>query len=100
MSRIGKYVQAEAERKRYQIDYTNWLDTGEAVQGVVFTVMGTPTVPPLVVDGIMVLPTSLGVQYYISGGLDGVTYEVEATLTTTTGPQMRVDAITVVIREP
>ena len=28
---IAKYVKAASDRKRYQIDYTDWLDTGEQV---------------------------------------------------------------------
>ena len=100
MSRIGKYVKAQADRKRYQIDYTSWLDTGEQVTSVVFTIPTNTGTLPLVVDGVQVLPTGLGVQYYVSGGLDGTTYEIIATLTTTTGPQIRVDGIIFTIREP
>lgn len=99
MSRIGKAVQAQNERKRYQIDYTDWLDVGESVQGVVFTIPVNTASRPLVVDGVAVLPTTLGVQFYISGGLDNSTYEIIATLTTTQ-TQVRVDGIIVSIREP
>jgi hypothetical protein len=98
MSRIGKYVQAEGERKRYQIDYSDWLDDGEGVQVVTFTI-SSATTPPLVIDGVQVLPTALGVQYYISGGLDGTTYEAIATMTTTQ-TQIREDGVIVAIREP
>lgn len=100
MARIGKYIKSQTERKRYQIDYSNWLDTGEAVLSVAFNIALNTGSNPLVVDGIQVLPTALGVQYYISGGLDGTTYEIDATLTTTTGPQIREDAIIVTIKEP
>lgn len=97
---LKKYVKAATDRKRYQIDYTDWLDTGESVLSVDFTVDGTATIPPLVVDDIEVLPSGLGVQYYVSGGVDGVTYRVLANLTTTTGPQIRLDEILITIREP
>jgi hypothetical protein len=100
MSRLGKYLKTPSEHKRYQIDYTDWLDTGEAVQGVVFAITNNTTGNPLVIDGIQVLPSQLGVQYYIGGGDDGATYEITATLTTTTGPQVREDAIIVSVREP
>ena len=98
MSRIGKYVKAEGERKRYQIDYTDWLDTGEAVLSAVFTVINQSLTKPLVVDGIQVLPTALGIQYYISGGLDTTTYDVNVKITTTIGPQYREDDILVTVR--
>jgi hypothetical protein len=95
-----RYVKAEGERKRYQLDYTDWLDTGEAVTGVLFTVQNNTTIKPLVIDGIAVLPTALGAQYYISGGADGTTYNVLVALTTTIGPQIREDEVVVSIREP
>ncbi len=100
MARIGKYVKAQADVKRYQIDYTDWLDTGETVSSVTFNIVSNTLTLPLVVNNIQVLPTGLGVQYYISGGLDGTTYEIDATLTTNTGPQVRVDAVIITIKEP
>jgi len=97
---IAKYVKATGDRKRYQIDYTDWLDTGEQVSAVVFTIEDNAALPVLVIDGIQVLPTGLGVQYYISGGVTGVTYRVLADLSTTIGPQQKRDEIFVTIREP
>jgi len=96
---LARYVKAPAERKRYQIRYDNWLDTGEGVVSVVFSV-DRVTTPPLVVDGVQVTGDALGAQYYVSGGVDGTDYEVTATLTTTLGPQIKTDAIFFSIREP
>lgn len=98
MTVLAKYVKQPGERKRYQINYVNWLDTGEAVQGVVFSV-DKATVPPLVVDYVMVTPDGLGVQYYVSGGLNGTQYVVTAILSTNTGPQVKKDEIYFSIRE-
>ncbi len=98
MSRIGKYVKAEGERKRYQIDYSNWLDSGETVVSVVFVINNQTATKLLVFNDVQVLPSALAVQYYISGGLDGTTYDVTATLTTNIGPQIREDEIFVVVK--
>ena len=100
MSTLVKYVQAASEKKRYQINYVNWLDTGEFVVGVAFTVSPVDPVNPVVVDGIQVLPTGLGVQYYLSGGNDGKSYDINALLTTSIGPQKRLDEIVLAVREP
>ena len=98
---IAKYIKAAGDRKRYQIDYTDWLDTGELVSNVVFTIDDNLVAPALVVDNVAVLPTGLGVQYYVSGGIDGVTYRIVAALTTNTSPsQIKTDEILVTIREP
>lgn len=97
---IAKYVKAATDRFRYQLDYTDWLDTGELVSNVVFHV-DEVTIPPLVIDNIQVLPTGQGVQYYISGGVDGLTYRVTATLATNSSPsQSKLDEILVTVREP
>ena len=97
---LAKYVKASSDRKRYQIDYTDWLDVGESVSTVTFSIPTNTVTPVLVVDGIQVLPTGLGVQYYVSGGVSGVTYAILATLTTSTGPQNKLDEILMTIREP
>lgn len=99
MGVIAKYVKAATERKRYQIKYDQWLDTGERVFGVVFAI-DKATTPPLVIDGIQNTPDGVGVQYYCSGGVDGVDYIVTATMTTDTGPQIKLDDVFYSIREP
>lgn len=95
---IAKYAKGPTDRKRYQIDYSDWLDTGEVVINVIFSI-DEVTSPALVIDDVMVLPTGLGVQYYCSGGVVG-TYRVLATLTTSVGPQVRQDEIFFTVREP
>lgn len=98
MGVLAKYVKQPSERKRYQINYTNWLDTGEAVTDVVFSV-DKATTPPLVVDDVMVTPDAKGVQYYVSGGITNTQYVITATLTTNNGPQVKEDEIYFSVRE-
>lgn len=98
MGVLAKYVKQPNERKRYQINYVNWLDTGEAVSNVVFSV-DKVTTPPLVVDGVMNTPDGMGVQYYVSGGVNTVQYVVTATLSTNQGPQVKEDEIYFSVRE-
>lgn len=98
MGVIAKYVKSILERKRYWINYSNWLDTGETVSTVVFSV-DKPTTPPLVVDGVQNTADGLSVQYYVSGGVDGVDYVVSALLTTSQG-QVKLDEVFVSVREP
>lgn len=99
MGVVAKYVKAVSERKRYQLDYSNWLDTGESVISVTF-VPSPVTTPPLVIDGVQNTANGTGVQYYVSGGLDGTDYIVQATLTTSIGPQTKLDDIFFSVREP
>jgi len=97
---LQKYTKASTDRKRYQINYDDWLDTGEGLLAVVFTVESNLAAPLLVVDGVQILPDSRSVQYYVAGGVDGVTYRILADATTTTGPQQKLDEILMTIREP
>lgn len=96
---LAKYVKAEGERKRYTVEYADWLDTGETVDNAVFTVVDNSLTIPLVVDDIGVSPDAVSVQYYVSGGEDGVTYEVIVTATTS-GAQIKEDSLLFTIREP
>jgi hypothetical protein len=95
---LDKYNKSPVERKRYSISYSEWLDTGEAVQSVAFTVRSNSVISPLVIDGIMVQPDAIGVQYYVSGGLDQTLYEVLAQMTTV-GGQIKEDEILFAVRE-
>lgn len=98
---LKKYTKASGERKRYQIDYTNWLDIGELAVSVVPSVLNNTVATPLVVDGVQVLPTGLGVQYYVSGGANGVAYEVLFTMTSDSSEsQIKQDVNYFTIREP
>lgn len=96
---LKKYVKAASERKRYSINYSDWLDIGELLTGVTFTIPANNATTPLVVDDVAVTPDGLGVQYYVSGGADGEQYEVVATATTS-GAQIKVDDLLFSVREP
>ena len=91
--------KSSGERKRYAIDWSDWLDVGEGVSSVTFTVSNNTADSPLVIDDVAVLPTALGVQYYVSGGVNGEQYEVVVTMTTNQG-QIWQGALFFAIREP
>lgn len=106
--KIGKYVKAPAERHRYILDYSEWLDTGEKVAGTTFTLTNDrdpdlgPPVPPdsdIFIDGTLVAADGLSTMFFVNTGVAGVTYTVSA-LTTTTGSQIKEDQIVFVVKEP
>jgi hypothetical protein len=89
--RLAKFAKLPAERKRYVIDYSEWLDQGETLDAVTFTV--TPaTASPLEVDASSLGVPPLTVIYFVSGGLAGSTYEVTARAVTS-GGQIKTDTI-------
>lgn len=96
---LARYVKAAGETKRYSIDYADWLDTGEVLTNVAFSVLNNTVVTPLVVGSLAFEPGNLAIQFLVSGGVDGIAYEVIATATTT-GAQIKKDALVYTVREP
>ncbi|WP_454627788.1 phage fiber-tail adaptor protein [Bradyrhizobium cenepequi] len=95
---LGKFFKAPDDRKRYSIDYSDWLDAGELVSAVTFEV--TPAeADMLVIDGFAINTDSKSVVFYASEGADGSTYKVLAEMTTTNG-QVREDSIQFTARAP
>lgn len=95
---LGKYFKLPADRKRYTIDYSDWLDAGEFVSTVTFQVIPLDS-GPLVIDGIAVNPSPTGVAFFASAGLAGKTYKAIATMTTSAG-QIREDVIQYTVKAP
>jgi hypothetical protein len=85
----ARFTQGQKESKRYLLDYTLFLVTGESVVSVAPTItnMGTPPVgsPPLVVSTIVVGPGGLQALYFVSGGVAGQSYEISFLATTSVG---------------
>lgn len=96
MAILGKYFQDPDERKRYEIDYEDWLDTGELVSSVTFEV--TPsTGTPVVIDGTAIDPDSKGIVFHASEGSAGTTYKVYVTMTSSNG-QIKQDTVQFTIK--
>lgn len=94
--RLGKFTKTPAERKRYQADYTNWLDTGETLSTVTYVVSPTTT-SPLVVDASAIAGDGLSVAFFVNAGLDETDYTVTLTATTS-GGQIKQDTLLFVVR--
>lgn len=95
--KLAKYVKQSTERKRYVVDYTDWLDTGETLT-LASLAVSPATTPPLVVDASAIGTDNKTVVYFVNGGLDGRTYTITLTATTSVG-QVKEDEITFSIRD-
>lgn len=94
--KLGNFHKTPAERKRYGIDYSDWLDTGEGVATWQFDVSpATPT--PLVIDGVTLDSVSSTLTFYASGGMHGKVYTVTVT-TTTSQSQIKEDDVLFSVR--
>jgi hypothetical protein len=83
----ANFTQSPEEVRRYLLDYTLFLSTGESVVSITFTItLLTPlSTPSLVVNNIVVGPGGLQALYFVSGGANGDTYEVTFLATTSIG---------------
>lgn len=89
--KLAKFVKSPAERKRYTIDYSEWLDTGETISSVVFAV--TPTdASTLTVDSYQIATPATSLAFYVGLGLDGGAYTVNVKITSS-GGQVKEDQI-------
>lgn len=81
MTLLDRFIKQPAEIKKYQIDYSEWLPTGETVTSVVTAVeilnpaaddVGEPTMT----IGTTQIITGTVFEYYVSAGTDGKRYKV------------------------
>lgn len=95
--RLGKFVKTPSEVKRYSVEYSDWLDTGEFLQSATLNASVVPGAPLIVVKNAIGASTTK-LTFLVSGGVDGATYTVEI-LATTTGGQVKEDTILFVVRD-
>lgn len=87
----ARFKQAPLERKRYVLDYSLQLGTGEAIVGLTsqVTQISGAASPAFVIDGTGLLPPVNGVitgcAYFASLGVNAGQYEVRFLATTNIG---------------
>lgn len=91
--RIGKFRQVPQDRKRYVVNYADWLNDTEIVTSV--TMKGNVPDDTFYVDGFVVNDDK-EVIFYVSGGVAGTTYEVSIQIGTSMD-QIKADTITFAI---
>lgn len=94
MSRVGKFRKVPADRKRYIIDYVDWLNEDELVTSVIMS--GSVPTDNFYVDGFLVDVDGKQVIFYVSGGITGSSYDVTSTINTSL-QQVKQDFVTFVV---
>lgn len=92
---LGKFIKSPDEVKRYSIDYSNWLDTGEYLSAV--TVTRTPSTGVMTINPDAIGANDTDVSFFVSGGDAGVAYKILVHATTTNG-QVKEDIVTIDVR--
>lgn len=96
--KLARFTKAPGERKRYTIDYSDWLDTSETISTVTFLPSPIQT-GGLEVDAYTIATPATSVVFFANLGIDGTTYTLNVTITTS-GGQTKEDQILFSVREP
>lgn len=92
--RIGKFRKSPGDRKRYEVNYEDWLNEGEIITDV--TMQGNVPADGFYVDGYVVDTDGKEVIFYVSGGASGFEYTVRVTVETSM-QQIKEDTITFMV---
>lgn len=81
MTLLDRFLKQPAEIKKYQIDYSEWLATGETVTSVVTAVTllnpeTTDVGEPTLTVGTTAINGGTVYEYYVSLGTDGKRYKI------------------------
>lgn len=95
--KLARFTKGPTERKRYSIDYSDWLDTGETISAVTFTPSPLAT-GGLEVDAYTISTPATSVVFFANAGIDGTTYTLDVTITTS-GGQIKEDQILFSVRD-
>lgn len=94
---LGAFTQTSIERKRYRLDYSDWLNDTELLSAISFqSVPGDLTAAS--VDAYAIDVDKEHVTFFVSGGVDQNRYKILATADTTFG-QRKEDEIVFNVRD-
>jgi hypothetical protein len=94
--KLANFFKTPAERKRYAIDYSDWLDSGETITGCVFAVSPSTT-NTLQIDAYSISASGTEVVMFVNYGDAGSAYTVDVK-TTTSGGQIKEDTVLFTVR--
>ncbi len=91
---LGQYFKTPDERKRYSLDYVDWLDDDEEVSSVEFVIAPSGA---LEVDAHSISADGKEVVFFLNAGDDGIEYTVNVKATTS-GGQLKEDEVFVTVQ--
>lgn len=92
--RIGRFRKSPGDRKRYEVNYADWLNEGETITNV--TLQGNTPEDDFYIEGFLIQSNGVEVVFYISGGVVTNTYTVTVAVTTSLN-QIKEDTIEFVV---
>lgn len=96
--KLGIFTKAPVERKRYSLDYSDWLDTGETIAQRVFSVSPSTNLNSLTIDASLISGDGKSLSFFASLGEDDITYTVDVQITTSAG-QVKEDQVFFAVKD-
>ncbi|CAB4124508.1 hypothetical protein UFOVP55_5 [uncultured Caudovirales phage] len=96
--RLGRFSKTPSERKRYAIDYSEWLDTGETVVSYTFAATPVDATTTFTVDASSLGSAGTSIVFFVSGGSNNSQYTVDVKAATS-GGQVKEDTILFTVRD-
>lgn len=91
--KLGNRKKQPGEKRRYGIDYKDVLDPSDEIISVVVNV----DIVGLTVDAVIVEGNYI--RFSVAGGVDGVTYKLTFTITTTDDNEIIEDEVYIKVKE-
>lgn len=88
---LGTFTKQPADKFDYDIDYTDWLTSGDNVQGAIVSGDAGITIDSTFINDPRI-------KIWLSGGTAGITYKVTCTMTSSDG-RVRQDEFKIRIKE-
>lgn len=92
--RLNKFRKDPADRKRYVVDYEDWMNEDEVLTNA--AVSGSVPEDNFYVDASTVDPSGKQIIFYVSGGVSGSSYDVDFVVNTSL-TQTKKDYVTFVV---
>jgi hypothetical protein len=96
---VARFTKSPSERKRYDVDYSQWLEGEEVITGAVATVFpdsSSADSTPVFVDSIVIFPGATGIAFFANAGTAGRSYKLRL-VTQTTLTEIKEDGIVFVV---
>ena len=90
---LGTFIKQPSDVNDYDVEYQDWLSGNDTVANAVVTVDPDGN---LAIDNVFVVSPRINI--WLSGGLNGATYKLTVTVTTTEG-RVRQDEFRVKVKE-
>lgn len=95
--KLGTFTKSPVERKRYAVDYTDWLENTETLSSATFSIAPNADPASLEINEHVIDAAGKLLTIFVNAGVTGVSYIATVQVETSDG-QIKEDQIVFVVR--